>query len=170
MALALRADPEDRVLDMCAAPGGKSLVLATQMFARYCSGDSFLGAPGRLVCNEFNKARARRLQSVVMNYLPPQLFQVAQPNGPNVVFTTADASVASSTMEKMGPFDKILVDAPSSSDRTMLRQGPVGMSRWSTGTPKVNAERQLKLLMNAVWLLKDGGVLLCNVLNIASRE
>lgn len=169
-ALALRPDPEDSILDMCAAPGGKSLVLATQMFQRYCGKDMFTGAPGKLVCNEFSKSRCRRLQKALNSFLPPQLFQKLQPNGPNISFTCADGTLCSSTMEKAGPFDKILIDAPCSTDRHLKQQGAVAMSRWSTGTPKVNAERQLKLLTNAIWLLKDGGVLLYATCALSPHE
>lgn len=169
-ALALRPDPEDVVLDMCSAPGGKALVLATQMFRRYCGQEMFTGAPGRLVCNEFSKSRARRLQRSLTSFLPPQLFQKLQPNGPNISITCADGTLASSTMEKAGPFDKILIDAPCSSDRHLVQQGAVAMSRWSSGTPKVNAERQLKLLMNAIWLLKEGGMLLYATCALSPHE
>ncbi|CAK0871592.1 unnamed protein product [Prorocentrum cordatum] len=76
---------------------------------------------------------------------------------------------AVNSMEKYAPYDKILVDAPCNVDRDLLRGRDEKMARWSVGivarisTVKVSAERQLKLLRNALWLLKEGGVLLfCN--------
>merc|ERR1711953_1642503 len=47
------------------------------------------------------------------------------------------------------------------SDRHLLRSGDVGkMKGWSAGTMKVSSDRQLKWLYNALWLLKEGGILL----------
>lgn len=159
--LALRAEEEDRVLDMCSAPGGKGLVLASAMFAKACSsvGD-FPGVRGRLVCNEVSKPRAQAMQQRMMDFLPPQLFQTTQPNGPNIVFTAVDASTPHNTMERLGPYDRILLDAPCTADKKLLRGDAAAMGKFSSGTPKVNSEKQLKLLHNALWLLREGGILL----------
>lgn len=149
---------------MCAGPGGKGLVLAACLFAKRCQEDLLPELFGRLVLNEASKPKAARMQRIVADFLPPLLFDKARPKGPHVIFTAADASTPSNTMERNGPYDKILLDAPCTNDRRLLREGPSGaLARWSNGTAKVASEKQLKLLYNCLWLLKEGGVLLyCN--------
>jgi 16S rRNA C967 or C1407 C5-methylase (RsmB/RsmF family) len=58
-ALSLQVQSSDQVLDLCAAPGGKSLILAEA-----------LGEEGQLVCNELSAARRSRLLRVLREYLP----------------------------------------------------------------------------------------------------
>jgi len=170
VALSLRAEQEDRVLDMCSSPGGKALVVASTMFAKAFQGPSFQGVRGRLVCNEVSKPKAQAVQARMTAFLPPQLFSSTQPNGPNVVFSAVDAMTPHNTMERLGPYDRILLDAPCTSDKTMLRGGAMHMGKWSTGTPKVNSEKQLKLLHNALWLLREGGILLFTCTSLHVKE
>lgn len=169
-ALALRAQEEDRVLDMCSAPGGKAMVLASSMFAKAFTGPSFQGVRGRLVCNEISKVKAQSMQARMTAFLPPQLFQTTQPNGPNVVFTAVDAMTPHNTMERLGPYDRILLDAPCTSDKNLVRGGALAMGKWSTGTAKVNSDKQLKLLHNALWLLREGGILLYCCASLHPKE
>lgn len=142
-ALAVSAKPGDSVLDLCAAPGGKSLVLATSLLAAP-------GAPavgGRLVCNDSSKPRALRLQRVLSTFLPQELLA---PGGkaPIVSVTSVDAATGNSpvAIQRLGPYDRILVDAPCSSDRHLARQGGSALAHWASGAVKANAERQLELL------------------------
>mmetsp|Transcript_34431 Transcript_34431/g.106932 ORF Transcript_34431/g.106932 Transcript_34431/m.106932 type:complete len:368 (-) Transcript_34431:56-1159(-) len=158
-ALALRAGDCDTVLDVCAAPGAKALALASCMFAARFKGDAFPDVRGRLVCNEVSKERASKLQRTMRDFLPASLFDAGGPFGPHVVFTTADAGTPSNTMERSGPYDKILLDAPCTADRELLR-GSGKLASWSQGTVRVSSERLLKWLHNALWLLREGGVLL----------
>jgi 16S rRNA C967 or C1407 C5-methylase (RsmB/RsmF family) len=157
----LYPDREDKVLDMCAAPGGKALVVASDMFAKAfpkLADDHSFDVPGCLVCNEVSKERAARMQAAMEDFLPPHLFDATRRFGPHVIFTAADASTPSNTMERHGPYDKILLDAPGNVDRHLATDGRV--DGWSKGTVKVSAEKQLKLLQKALWLLKEGGTLL----------
>lgn len=158
VALALGAEAGDEVLDVCAAPGGKALVVAAAMYAR----SLMQGRPlsGKLVCNEVSKEGAARMQHCMRHFLPAALFDVDTGRGPHVIFTSADASSHSNSMERNGPYDKILLDAPCTKDRQLLRGSGEAHARWSRGTTKVSSERQLKWLHNALWLLKEGGVVL----------
>jgi 16S rRNA C967 or C1407 C5-methylase (RsmB/RsmF family) len=166
-ALALRPQPGDTVLDMCAAPGGKSLILASCLFGELPP-DEVDNPPGLLVCNEVSKPRAKRLYDVMSSFLPETVFG-SKSGIRKIEFTSCDAQTTHSTMERLAPFDKILVDAPCSSDRHLLK-GSSEMLRWSSGTPKVNAQRQTKLLHNAIWLLKDGGILMYATCALADQE
>eukprot|EP00931_Biecheleriopsis_adriatica_P088576 TRINITY_DN62868_c0_g1_i1.p1 TRINITY_DN62868_c0_g1~~TRINITY_DN62868_c0_g1_i1.p1 ORF type:complete len:371 (+),score=50.74 TRINITY_DN62868_c0_g1_i1:70-1182(+) len=162
-ATALEVEVGDRVLDACAAPGGTSLVLASALFSRLCSRGQSLpqDVTGLLVCNEVSKARASRLQQTLRSMLPPTLFDPkACPMGARVVFTSADMGTPHNSAERNGPYDKILLSAPCTDDRSMLRGTSAGgLARWSAATAKVSAERQVKWLHNALWLLAEGGLL-----------
>jgi len=174
-ALALQAEEGDDVLDACASLGGKALVLASSMFARACQ----QGRPmrGKLVCNEFSKERAAWLQRCVRGFLPDILFDPDTGRHPHVVFTSADVRTQSSSLERHGPYDRILLDAPSTDDRRLLRgdrTGQVGqpptLDTWSHGKVKVSAERQVKWLYNMLWLLKEGGMVLYCSTALAQAE
>jgi hypothetical protein len=65
---ALNVRPGQRVLDMCAAPGGKSLILAENLFLA-----DGLDLAGELVANEISSARRARLKAVLHDYLPQDL-------------------------------------------------------------------------------------------------
>ncbi|CAK0794255.1 unnamed protein product [Prorocentrum cordatum] len=163
-ALALGARPGESVLDLCAAPGGKSLVLATAMF----SGGGAGCAGGRLVCNEPSRPRAQRLQRVLSSSLPEALMGPAG----RVSVTTADAASGSRpvAIERLGPYDRVLVDAPCTSDRHLAHQGAAALSSWAAGAVKANASRQLELLRTAASLVKPGGLVLYCTCALSEQE
>jgi len=158
VAYALQVEEGDDVLDACAAPGGKALVLASAMYAKgFAQGRPLTG---KLVCNEGSKERAARLQVSMRRFLPGFLFEADTGRRPHVLFTSADVRTPSNSMERNGPYDRILLDAPCTQDRHMLR-GKVGtLESWSVGKLKVSFERQVKWLYNAFWSLKEGGIVL----------
>lgn len=158
----------DAVLDLCAAPGGKSITLAQDLFfgnpkptPGACSGmDSYNSA--FLCCNEAEKTRFRRLSENVSAYLPRTL---------NVKCTNIDATSPNAHRELATPggWDKVLVDAPCSSERHIIHSqikaqaaGRVApeMANWRPGSTRRLQEMQVKLLMTALRLLKDNGQVL----------
>lgn len=158
VAYALGVEEGDQVLDACAAPGGKSLVLASAMYAKgFLEGRSMAG---KLVCNEVSKERAARMQHCMQRFLPPTLFDEDTGRSPHVVITTADVRTPTNSVERHGPYDRILFDAPGTQDRHMLRGKAGTLEEWSAGKTRVSFERQVKWLNNMLWLLKEGGVML----------
>lgn len=171
VALALRVCDSDQVLEVSAAPGGTALVLASLMFAKIVGkANSWPDTQGRLCCNEVSKAKASRLQKTLRAFLPSALFDSGHQHGSHVVFTSAEAGTPANSMEQNGPYDKILLNAPCVCDRSLRRGNGSELGRWSAGKVKVSAERQLKLLINALWLLKEGGVLLYSVTSLSPGE
>jgi len=133
---------------MCAAPGGKSLLIAWQMF-----GHNREGRTGRLVCNDISKERLSRLKEVFKCHPPPV-------NNSSIQYTCCDGGNNNSTLARYGPYDRILVDAPCSSDRHLLHGGIASLSKWTTACPKNNALRQVSLLLSALKLVRRGGKVL----------
>ena len=123
-----------RVLDLCAAPGGKSTHLADLMNER-----------GLLVSNEVISSRAATLAE-----------NMAKWGVANTVVTNSDPS-AFSKLQNL--FDLILVDAPCSGEG-MFRKNPDAIGEWSLNNVKLCAQRQRRIL-NDIWpALRQGGYLI----------
>ncbi|EPT32073.1 NOL1/NOP2/sun family protein [Toxoplasma gondii ME49] len=172
-ACALGVSPGERVLDLCAAPGGKSLVLASMLFPSspclFGNGSSLMQKSnsrnaGLLVCNEASRPRMERLQRVLHTFLSPEIVKK------RLVQVTCASGTKGGAYERFAPFDTILVDAPCSSDRHLLKQGKSALALWASGTPKAHAERQLQLLKEALRLLRVGGVLLYSTCALSEVE
>ncbi len=131
-AMALAPVPGEKVLDLCAAPGGKSGQLAAAL-----SGD------GLLISNEPEPSRAKIL-SATMERLG-----------------VSNSIVVNSLPEKLSPilpefFDKILVDAPCSGEG-MFRRDPATREEWTPASPEGCASRQAFILDHAARMLRPGG-------------
>ncbi|TKA63827.1 hypothetical protein B0A55_10195, partial [Friedmanniomyces simplex] len=106
--------PGDSVLDLCAAPGGKSIALAQKLWPDlYADRPTTPGArTGRLVCNEADGKRQKRLAENMKAYLPSQLFKQG-----DLVVTKIDATQSGSALNGLlagSGYDRVLVDAPCS--------------------------------------------------------
>ena len=152
-ALALGPKKGDRVLDACAAPGGKTLLLLDQL--------ERLGG-GTLVANEKAHKRRSRLRKVLEEYVP-----LDYDGKVNVQVTGLDA-VDKRALAHLEPFDCILVDAPCSSERHFLRSN--GASRWSPSRLKRDAQLQLAILRGLLPSLKPGGRIVYSTCALAHEE
>lgn len=160
----------DKVLDICAAPGGKSIALAQTVFAESATA-------GCLHSNEFNSERMKRLDDNLRQYIPATFKQSKASlclhmdgTSPNSVFPLG-----------IGGYDKVLLDAPCSSERHIVhaqdrasRAAPYRtaeeLSRWSPLLAKRLAETQLKLLQNAFRSVRLGGRVLYATCSISREE
>ena len=137
--------PGDRVLDVCAAPGGKSTELAAKLQGK-----------GVLVSNDISNSRAKALLKNL------ELFGVKNA----LVVSEAPAKL---TERFEGYFDKILVDAPCSGEG-MFRKSPAIMKNWEQyGTGYYN-ELQKQILPEAVKMLRPGGMLLYSTCTFSPQE
>lgn len=141
--------PGETVLDMCAAPGGKSLVLA-----------GGLAEGSRLYCNELSPDRKARLDSVLAASLPAALRR-------QLVTSCRDG--ASWCRRETDAFSAILLDAPCSSERHVLGDHKY-LAQWSASRIKSLAARQWALLSSAFRLLQEGGFLLYATCALAPDE
>lgn len=140
--------PGARVLDLCAAPGGKTTDLAASLRERF--GDDFL-----LVSNEVMKDRARVLDD-----------NVARWGDPNVVVTSVDPAAFAPLGEY---FDVIVADVPCSGEG-MFRKDARAEEQWSPELVKLCAARQKRILADVWPSLRRGGVLVYSTCTYEEAE
>ncbi|OCN05511.1 RNA methyltransferase [Erysipelotrichaceae bacterium MTC7] len=135
----------DWVLDMCAAPGGKS----TQIAAK-------LQHTGFLVVNEYVGKRATILMS---NLERMGVSEAMITNSPT----------KNLAKEMMGWFDKVIVDAPCSGEG-MMKKHDIASQEWSEANVHACAKRQLEILDDAYQCLKQDGILVYSTCTYAKEE
>lgn len=141
----LSVKPGEKVLDLCAAPGGKS----TQL------GDAMKGE-GLLVCNEIHPQRARILSE-----------NIERMGIRNALVLNHDPAVLSEHFPLY--FDKVLVDAPCSGEG-MFRKNEEAVEEWSEENVKLCAQRQQDILESAAGMVCPGGLLLYSTCTFAPQE
>jgi 5-methylcytosine rRNA methyltransferase NSUN4 len=140
--LALDVQKDDVVLDACAAPGGKALMIAET-----------LSGSGTLVANDLSAGRANRLRQVLADY--------------PVTVTVKPAEALPYLYPEY--FDKILVDAPCSSEQHVY-QSPVHLAAWSHKRVTTLKKRQYGLIKSLLYALKPGGRLVYSTCAITPEE
>ncbi len=141
--LGLDKEP-NRVLDLCAAPGGKTTLL-----------NSFLHDESLIVANEIIKSRVNILMENVIRW-----------GNSNIVVTNNDPSAFS---RLPGYFDMMLVDAPCSGSG-MFRKDSAAIDEWSEANVKLCKERQQRILANSIDSLRSGGILLYSTCSYSEEE
>ncbi len=137
------------VLDMCAAPGGKSIVIASQ-----------LKGSGRLVSNDRSPDRRGRMRKAFESSLPETWRS-------NIVITGHDASKWG--VYEKDAYDRILLDAPCSSERHVINS-PEHLSQWSASRPRRLQALQFSMLSSALLALRKGGMILYSTCSINKGE
>lgn len=128
----LDIDPDWVVLDLCAAPGGKSTQIKNK-----------LSENGILISNEIIPSRCKILTG-----------NIERLGLKNCVTTCMDTGRISRIFPDT--FDMVMVDAPCSGEG-MFRKDENAISEWSVENVKKCAQRQAEILENAAVALKDGG-------------
>ncbi len=141
----LDPQPGEKVLDLCAAPGGKSTQIA-----------GLMGGRGLLVCNEPVPGRAQILSR-----------NVERMGVRNAVVTCA-------LPDQLAPrfpafFDRILVDAPCSGEG-MFRRQMEARDEWAENSPRGCAERAMEILSQAAAMLAPGGVMVYSTCTFNDTE
>ncbi|WP_058485297.1 RsmF rRNA methyltransferase first C-terminal domain-containing protein [Defluviitalea phaphyphila] len=137
--------PGDKVLDLCAAPGGKS----TQLGAK-------LKQKGVLFANDIS---ATRVKALIKNI---ELAGIR-----NVIITNESPEKLSQRLE--GYFDKILIDAPCSGEG-MFRKTPEIIKNWESKGPEFYCSIQRDILIQGAKMLKPGGYILYSTCTFSPEE
>ena len=148
--MALDVRPGDEVLDLCAAPGGKSLILAYA-----------LQGSGLLTANDKSPNRRGRLKQVLGKYLSDEVYEQ------NIRVTGHDAS--SWCLHEQECYDKILLDAPCSSEKHVL-ESPKHLEEWKVNRTKRLSTLQWTMLASAWIVLRPGGRLVYSTCSISPLE
>lgn len=141
----LEVKPGEQVLDLCAAPGGKTTQIA-----------GFLKGKGLLVCNEPHPQRARILSE-----------NVERMGVKNALVTNEMPDRLAEVLPEF--FDKILVDAPCSGEG-MFRKNEEALKEWSPENVIMCANRQDEILDEAAKMLRKGGRICYSTCTFAPAE
>lgn len=145
----VRPDQDLDYLDLCAAPGGKSLILA-----------SLMSDKSTLKSNEYSLARRERLRKVMDEYLSHSVRS-------RVEITGHDAGKW--CLYEKDAYDLILLDVPCSSERHLLQKESY-MKDWAPGRTKRLAGEQWKFLSSSIQVLRINGRLLYSTCSISPLE
>lgn len=144
-AQALPVEAGDYILDMCAAPGGKSTALAAK-----------LQGTGLLVSNDISASRAKAL-----------LKNIEASGIRNSIVLTEDPKHLAAPFEEY--FDKILIDAPCSGEG-MFRKEPSMMRAWEKNGPDFFSRLQREIVDCGVQMLKAGGMMVYSTCTFSVEE
>ena len=133
-----------RILDLCAAPGGKSTLI-----------ESLMSNESLLVCNEVIKARVNILEENISKW-----------GSANVIVTNNDPK---DFQRLVNYFDVIVIDAPCSGSG-LFRKDPSAIDEWSENNVQLCSQRQQRILADVLPALKDGGVLIYSTCSYSETE
>ena len=141
----LGIEKDDKVLDLCAAPGGKSSQIA-----------SYLQNTGLLVCNDVSAKRVKDLSE-----------NIERMGICNAIVMNESVDKISDAFE--GYFDKVVLDAPCSG-QGMFRKNSLTYDDWSYDKTLNLAEIQKDLILKAYKCLKNGGIMVYSTCTFAVEE
>ena len=142
---ALDPRPGEKILDLCAAPGGKSTQIA-----------GLLQGKGLLWANEIVRGRANLLLS-----------NIERMGAKNAVVSSCHPQKLCETLQ--GYFDRVLVDAPCSGEG-MFRRDETAVREWTPESPLACAQRQQSILDSAALAVKEGGILVYSTCTFSQEE
>jgi len=144
--IVLNPQPEDTILDMCAAPGSKTTQLA-----------SLMNNQGQIVANDNDYKRAQKLSKILEKF--------------NVQNTQVNFSQAENLGRKFeNYFDKVLLDAPCSGEGMIYLGKKRPLKFWNIKKSQEIAKLQKKMILSAYSCLKPGGTLIYSTCSLSPNE
>ncbi|AHC14664.1 tRNA and rRNA cytosine-C5-methylase [Salinispira pacifica] len=152
----LEAEHQDEILDLCAAPGGKSLVILSNLLSNgLLPGEAF-----RLVLNERSATRRGRLKQVISRFIPEHVQS-------RLSITGHDAGKWG--LYQQNAYDKVLLDVPCSSERHLVND-PKYLDEWSPSRSERLAQQAYSFLLSALKTLKPGGTVVYSTCALSRLE
>ncbi|XP_050077596.1 5-methylcytosine rRNA methyltransferase NSUN4 [Anopheles maculipalpis] len=147
--LALNVQPGERVLDACAAPGGKSLLLLQTLL------------PGTMVMNDSQESRCNRVRQLMRQYL----YDFDEKWKKKRCFITqGDAR----NLQEYSMYDRVLVDVPCTNDRHSVMENDNNIFKPSRVKERLRLpEVQASILSNCLKLLRPGGALVYSTCSLS---
>lgn len=142
----LDVDDGDLILDMCAAPGGKTISLLL-----YNLNKNF-----QVISNDISHSRALELSK-----------NIERIGASNVIVTNNDFSLIKNKYKNI--FNKIILDAPCSGS-AMFRKNELAKKDWTIEKVLALKEKQISLLNNAIFMLQDGGIIVYSTCSFSYEE
>ncbi|WP_052078363.1 RsmB/NOP family class I SAM-dependent RNA methyltransferase [Spirochaeta lutea] len=184
--LLLNIEPGHQVLDLCAAPGGKTLVILRRLFPDFFTHPDFeeltsvlqalspftspsgispgsqtaLLNPGRLVANERSASRRARLHNNLANHTTPALNQY-------ISVTGHDATKWG--LYEQNRYHRVLVDVPCSSERHLV-ENPKHLQNWSPNRTKQLSIQGGAMVLGGFDALMPGGILVYSTCALSPLE
>lgn len=146
---ALKAGEARKILDLCAAPGGKALAIAGSM-----------GSDARLTVNDRSSRRRSRLRRVLEEHLEPELLS-------RITITGHDA--ARWGLYEQNVYDRVLADVPCSSERHLVQE-PKHLKDWSPARTRHLSVQAYAILAAGFSALKSGGILVYSTCALSPKE
>ncbi|NWW72220.1 NSUN3 protein, partial [Climacteris rufus] len=147
--LALEVKDGEDVLDLCAAPGGKSVAILQCAW------------PGNFHCNEYDDLRSRWLEQTIESFIPDPLINL-------IMFSRLDGRHIGDLQPEF--YDKVLVDAPCSNDRSWLFSADPQQAVVRLMQRKELSSLQFQLLSSAIKALRPGGSLVYSTCTLSKAE
>ena len=148
--LAMRPKAEDRILDVCAAPGGKTAHI-----------QALAAGKATVIANDAMKPRLKKLEEVLTTF-----------HVPNATITNFEGQFIDRHLDEMGgePFDRILLDAQCSGEGMLDLSRSDALRFWSVERVIKMSYLQQKMLTAAWKVLKPGGVLVYSTCTFGAEE
>ncbi|XP_058034094.1 5-methylcytosine rRNA methyltransferase NSUN4 [Ahaetulla prasina] len=148
--LALNVQPGNIVLDLCAAPGGKTLALLQTGYCR------------ELTANDLSMSRTVRLRNVLRSYFPKEIQNIVR-------VTSGDGRNWCHT--ETGTYDKVLVDVPCTNDRKSVLEDENNIFTYARkGERQMLPMLQLQLLIAGVLAAKPGGEVVYSTCSLSELQ
>lgn len=148
--LALNVQPNDLVLDLCAAPGGKTLALLQTQCCR------------QLAANDLSTSRTHRLHEVLGRYLPKELRDIVR-------ISSWDGRRFGDL--EMNTYDRVLVDVPCTTDRhSVLEEENNMFVNMRKGERQMLPMLQLELLVSGILAAKPGGEVVYSTCSLSQLQ
>ncbi|KFQ36488.1 Putative methyltransferase NSUN3, partial [Mesitornis unicolor] len=147
--LALEVNDGEGVLDLCAAPGGKAVAMLQCAY------------PGQFHCNEYDDLRSRWLKQTLESFIPDPLANL-------ITVSKLDGREIGDLKPEF--YDKVLVDAPCSNDRSWLFSCDTQQATLRLIQRKELSSLQFQLLRSAIKALRPGGSLVYSTCTLSKAE